>query len=391
MMMFMAKMVSDAGRAKERLETRSASRYLPIDALRGLIIVLMALDHANYFVAQKHSSGEYWGGPFPSYENALAFVTRLVTHLAAPGFFFLMGVGMVLLTFSRKRQGWSRWRIMRFFWTRGVLLILLQFLIVNRAWALSPGGWALDSYAGVLFALGGTMILGSFLLWLGQSPLLVLTAVLFLGTELLHPDPATWANLNPSTAELLFLVPGGDLGLWSNYPILPWLELVTFGLVFGYWLRDDSHKAYRWGLWLGLIFLLAFMILRLLDGFGNIRPRAGDDWIDFFNVVKYPPSMTFTLLTTGVNLVVLWLFSQVQRQWHFLLRLLSIFGRAPLFFYVTHLFLYAGIGLLLSPNGTTIPRMIPFWIVGLLILIPICAWYGRYKGRQPAGSPIRYL
>lgn len=390
-MMCMAERVPDVGRTNERLETRSVSRFLPIDALRGLIIVVMALDHANYFVAQKHSSGEYWGGPLPTYDNALAFVTRLVTHLAAPGFFFLMGVGMVLLASSRQRRGWSRWRIMRFFWIRGLLLILLQILIVNRAWELSPGGWALDSYAGVLFALGGTMIIGSFLLWLRWQPLLVLTAVLFLGTELTHPDPAAWANLNPGKAELLFFVPGGDLSLWSNYPILPWLELVTFGLVFGIWLRDDSQKAYRWGLRLGLIFLLAFMILRLLDGFGNIRPRAGDDWIDFFNVVKYPPSMTFTLLTTGVNLVFLWLFSQVQRQWYLLLRPLSIFGRAPLFFYVTHLFLYAGIGLLLTPDGSSILRMIPLWIVGLLTLLPACAWYGRFKGRQPAGSPIRYL
>ena len=190
----------------------------------------------------------------------------------------------------------------------------------------------LDIYVGVLFALGGTLILGSFLLWLGWWPLLVLTAVLFLGTELTHPDPAAWAILNPSTAELLFLVAGGDLSLWSNYPVLPWLELVTFGLVFGYWFSDDSQKAYSRGLRLGLVFLLTFMILRLLDGFGNIRPRPGDDWIDFFNVVKYPPSMTFTLLTTGVNLVVLWLFSRVQGQWYLLLRPLSIFGRAPLFF-----------------------------------------------------------
>jgi uncharacterized membrane protein len=69
------------------------SRLLPVDALRGLIMVFMALDHAKHFVAQKHPSGEMWGGPFPTYTDPLAFLTRLVTHLSAPGFFFLMGIG----------------------------------------------------------------------------------------------------------------------------------------------------------------------------------------------------------------------------------------------------------------------------------------------------------
>ena len=71
------------------------NRLLPLDALRGLIILFMALDHANYFIAQAHSSGEHWGGSFPGYQAALPFLTRLVTHICAPGFFFLMGAGML--------------------------------------------------------------------------------------------------------------------------------------------------------------------------------------------------------------------------------------------------------------------------------------------------------
>ena len=82
--------------------TGRPSRLIGIDALRGLVIVLMALDHANYFVSLKHSPGEYWGGGFPAYYDALAFLTRLFTHPAAPGFSFLMGVGMVLFARSRR-------------------------------------------------------------------------------------------------------------------------------------------------------------------------------------------------------------------------------------------------------------------------------------------------
>jgi uncharacterized membrane protein len=116
----------------------TGKRLLPLDALRGLIIIFMALDHANYFIAQQHSSGEHWGGPFPAYESALSFLTRLVTHFSAPGFFFLMGVGMLLLAESRRKKGWNEWQITGHFWIRGFVLIMLQILIINPIWKAGP-------------------------------------------------------------------------------------------------------------------------------------------------------------------------------------------------------------------------------------------------------------
>ena len=108
--------------------TRKPARLCAVDALRGLLMVLMALDHANHFVAHKHPSGEIWDGVFPVYYDPLTFVTRLVTHLAAPGFFLLMGVGMAFLARSRRERGWSRWAVIRHFWMRGLVLILIQLL-----------------------------------------------------------------------------------------------------------------------------------------------------------------------------------------------------------------------------------------------------------------------
>jgi uncharacterized membrane protein len=366
-------------------------RLLPVDGLRGLIILVMALDHANHFIAQKHSTGEYWGGPFPIYDDVLPFATRLVTHLAAPGFFFLMGVGMFYFAQSREENGWSRWSIVRHFWIRGAILIVIQFLIVNRAWELSPNGWGLEFYVGVLFALGGTMIIGSFLLWLRTRYLVMAIMILVIGTELLHPDPASWAAKQTSIADLFMLRPGGDVQLWSNYPILPWLELVVFGLLFGHWLRSNPGRAYRRGLILGLLFLLVFLVLRWLDGFGNIRPRAGNSWIDFLNVVKYPPSLTFTLLTTGINLVILWLFSKIANTYRLILEPLAVFGRAPLFFYILHLFFYAGLGYLLVPNGTTILMMYPYWLLGVILLFPFCFGFVMFKKSRSEGSLVRYF
>jgi uncharacterized membrane protein len=367
-----------------------APRLPALDALRGLIMALMALDHANHFIAQQHSPGEYWGGPFPVYHDAPAFLTRLVTHLSAPGFFFLLGVGMALFAHSRRKCGWSKWAIVRHFLIRGGLLIAVQLLVVNRAWELSPGGWSLEIYIGVLFALGGAMMLGIPLLWLKPGVLLALTAALALGTELLTPDPSLWNRAFHPLVRLL-VVPGGNPELWANYPVLPWLELVTFGMAFGHWLVDDPRRAFERALKLGGAFVLAFLVLRTLDSFGNIRPREGNTWIDFLNVVKYPPSITFNLLTMGVNLSVVGLLARASEKLQRFFQPLVVFGRVPLFFYVTHLFLYAGLGLWLAPGGTSIPQMYPYWLLGLLILYPLCLWYGQFKHCQPANSILRFF
>jgi hypothetical protein len=138
-----------------------------------------------------------------------------------------------------------------------------------------------------------------------------------------------------------------------------------------------------------MAFLLAFVLIRALDGFGNLRPRPGDGWMDFLNPVKYPPSIAFTLLTMGVNLCTLQLFAWISDRRSSVLAPLSVFGRAPLFFYVLHLFLYAGLGLWFAPRGTSLPVMYLFWLAGLLLLYPLCRWYARFKNRQPAGSLLR--
>ena len=250
-------------------------RLLPVDALRGLIIVLMALDHANYFIAQLHSSGEYWGGHFPAYDHPLLFLTRFVTHVCAPGF-FLMGVGMTLFADSRRPRGWGEWQIRRHFWLRGAILMALQLLVVNRAWEATPGGWNLNIYIGVLFALGLTMVIASFLLRLNPGYLVAIIIVLLIGTELLVPSPSEWGAAYP-VFQHLFLFAGGDAPTyWVNYPALAWLELVVFGLLFGRWLAQEPKMAYRRALYLGAASLMAFVLLRATDGFGNLRRDLGE-------------------------------------------------------------------------------------------------------------------
>jgi uncharacterized membrane protein len=369
----------------------NSNRLYPLDALRGLVIVFMALDHANYFIAQQHSPGEYWGGPFPAYDSALPFLTRLVTHFAAPGFFFLMGIGMLLFAEARWRRGWSIWKIRAHFWARGTLLILLQLFLVNRIWEAGPGFFP-ETYIGVLIALGGTMIIGSFFVRLSPLALLILTLGLLLGTEWLHPGPEQWNSLNLTEWRLVLLVSGGDGEFWSNFSVLPWLELVVFGMLFAHWLLADEKKAYTMGLWIGIGLLVFFVLLRSADGFGNIRPREGETWIDFLNAVKYPPSLTFTFLTMGLNLLALWGFSKAGEAVQTASRPLVAFGSAPLFVYVLHLYLYMLMGRTFEPFGTSLPAMYLYWLAGLAILYLPALWYGRFKQlKTPLRGILAYL
>jgi uncharacterized membrane protein len=368
----------------------SRSRLKSLDALRGLIIILMALDHANYFIAQRHPAGEHWGGGFPTYNSAVAFLTRFVTHLSAPGFFFLMGAGMILFTKRRLDSGWKLGRIRGHLALRGLILIALQFIIVNPIWKISPIRFPVW-YQGVLVALGGTMILG--ILLLQAQPWLLISFTILLSTtlEITHPDPSMWGIYNNTPLGLILGFSGGTQTFWVNYPILAWLEFVTFGMVFGHWFRDDPELASRRAFYTGVSLLVAFVPIRALDGFGNIRSMQGTPWIDFLNVVKYPPSWTFTFITMGLNLILLSIFQRGEQRLRRIIAFLSIYGQVPLFLYITHLLLYALLGRALTPYGSTYGLMYLLWLGGLASLYPLAIWYARLKSAPALHPVLQYL
>jgi uncharacterized membrane protein len=344
----------------------------------------------------------------------LAFLTRFVTHLAAPGFFFLMGVGMALFTISRRARDWTKRQIVTHFLLRGALLILLQFLLENPAWDIGTDSSSLD-YFGVLYALGGAMMIGSLLVLLPTTAVLPLSTLLILTTEaLLLTPPITYTTF--PAAQLLLYIPGfGDIFVPQTlvlYPILPWLGVMGLGIVYGRFLHTNPQRTYQLTGWIALAALIAFIPLRLLNSYGNIRPISTPDWISFLNLVKYPPSLTFLLLTLGINLLLLrlfvWLETVFSNQYsvisekspiinyqlpnYLITHLLSIFGREPLFFYIIHLYLYSVMGLWLDRAGTpTIAQMYPYWLLGLVVLWPLCWLYGRFKNGRPPHSLWRFL
>ena len=366
------------------------NRLLELDILRGFIIVVMALDHANHFIAKGKLSSELWTGQFPNYQGqALPFLTRAITHLAAPGFFFLMGVGMVLFAISRQEKGWSKRQLIVHFAVRGLVLMLIQFFLENPAWNIGSGSSSVI-YFGVLYALGGCMILGGLLLLLPKRWLALLSVVLIIATELLLPKQAV-GFVQYAYPLRLWLLPGFTDGIYVLYPIMPWLGVMGLGMVYGYWLKKEETTALKSALWIGLVALLLIIPIRWFDGFGNIRPQEEEGWIAFFNVVKYPPSITFLLLTLGVNLTLLGLLSRAPEAVLKILQPLATFGRVPLFFYVLHLYLYGWLGQWLDPQGIGLVRMFPYWLLGLLILWPLCWGYGRFKQTQSPNSLFRFL
>ena len=364
-------------------------------------MVLMALDHASYFIARMHSR-EFWGTALPDYAAALPFVLRGVTHICAPGFFLLMGAGMAMLAAARQAAGWSPARLTRFFLLRGLILIGAQLLIENPAWGLAfvrgvpgtfvsrggpiPGsGDGMAVYLGVLFALGSAMLFWSLADRLPSVTVAGISMATLLVTQWATPGPEASTVDYPAWIRML-QIPGRSGLFVVFYPVIPWLGLTGLGILLGRWtgtiLGDLPRRAF---ITAGLL-LTGFIIVRSIGGFGNFHPLPAG-WIGFLNVTKYPPSLAFVLLTLGVNALLLGLYGRWGGKG---LAWLAVFGRSPFFFYILHLYLYGLMGWIV-PAGVPPVEMLVFWLAGLVLLYPLCRWYGRFKAAQPVDAFWRLL
>lgn len=375
--------------------TQVSPRLGPLDRLRGLIIVLMILDHTSYFIARVHPL-ESWAAPWV-YDDGISFITRWVTHLCAPGFFLLMGLGVSRMVASRRAAGWTVGRISRMLLTRGLLLLIVQHLVENPAWLLGsisadpaiaetfppmPGqpGEIMLSF-GVLSALGVALIVAA-ALWSLPSVVLGLAAVLVM---------AVVGNLQPMASEaasaipvwrLLLLVPGANGAVQVLYPWIPWLPPLLLGMVLGRpatWDRELIRTATT----LGAVFVALFVVLRVV-GLGDAHPTA-PGVIGFFTVTKYPPAEAFFAITLGVDLL---LMVALLRWPAAPLGVLEVFGRVPFFVYLAHLWLLAGVSYLF-PSGTSFVVMYLVWLGTLAALLPAAYRYDRFKQSTPATSPWR--
>ncbi len=378
----------------------SSGRISQLDLLRGFVMVVMAIDHVAFFLAKRHPS-EMWSAAATEYPSFIAFFTRAITHLSAPGFFLLMGAGIALFRESRVKLGWSHGRIVRYFVARGLLLVFINQIIENPAWvagltvpdpdAFWPPAAALEGFSvfilgGVLTALGLSMILAGLLSALPTVVLVVTGLGAMLASQVLTPD-ASQAAAEYSVFMRFLNVPGVTPPVYVIYAFLPWLGVTLCGMALGRWARERADSIAPLSISLGFVLLGLFAVMRMGDGFGNHIPVAGASVIDFLNVTKYPPSLTFLSLTLGINLVLLGLLPRLPAAWR---NVLDVYGRSPLFFYLAHIWLFMLIGLPFR-QGTGYAALYLTWVMGMIPLFFACRRYTAFKLAKPPQSYWRML
>jgi len=384
--------MTDATTLRQRLQS--------IDALRGLVILFMLLDHVREtFLLHRQVSDPM---SIDSTEPAL-FVSRTLAHLCAPVFVLLTGLSAWL--YGQKYQG--RRDVSAFLFKRGLFLVVLEFTLVNFAWTFQLPPTVI--YMQVIWAIGVSMIALAALVWLPRALLISLALVIIAGHNLLdavHLAPgstsqALWSILH----ERSWIQVSENLRLRVTYPVLPWIGVIALGYGVGPWFANVTPPArrQRYLLTAGIGALVGFVLLRMLNGYGDKPWQAYDSGVQtlmsFFNITKYPPSLLFLALTLGIGLLVLLAFERVgHKRW---IGVLAVFGAAPMFFYLLHLYvlkiLYVACAALLGLNHGNyfgFDSIGTVWLAALLLplaLYPPVRWFAGLKGRRRDIAWLKYL
>jgi uncharacterized membrane protein len=387
----------------EQLPWNARQRLASLDILRGLVIVLMVLDHTRDF---PHIDAVRFDPLDPSRTTALLYATRWITHLCAPTFVFLAGTSAWL----QRARGKTPRELSRFLLTRGLWLVVLELTVIGFAWSFSlPFMFLLQ----VVWAIGWSMVVLAALVWLPRPLVLGLGVLILAGHNLLDPiKPAQWGAWGDLWTALH--VPG----LWSHagapyaldaYPLLPWCGVLLFGYGMGPVFLAPGARRTRLLTGLGLGMIALFLVLRYFNLYGDPntwgpRPTLTQSAMDFFGVEKYPPSLLYVCATLGPVFVLIPLIEH----WHGrAARFFMVFGAVPLFAYVLHLYLVhaAAIGLrlasgqslvgqfdelrmnvlhrsLLEGSGFPLAVVYATWIGIVLALYPACRWYAGVKARR---------
>ncbi|MCP1463938.1 DUF1624 domain-containing protein [Pseudomonas sp. S3E17] len=375
-------------------------RLLSIDALRGLVILFMLLDHVREtFLLHRQVSDPM---SIDSTEPAL-FISRTLAHLCAPVFVLLTGLSAFL--YGQKYQG--RGDVSAFLFKRGLFLVVLEFTLVNFAWTFQLPPSVI--YLQVIWAIGISMLALAALVWLPRPLLIVLALAIIGGHNLLdglHFDPGSalhipWTILH----ERSWIDVSDSLRLRTTYPVLPWIGVIALGYGLGPWFANATLPAVRQRYLLlgGLGALLGFVLLRGLNGYGEKPWQAYDNGVQtlmsFFNVTKYPPSLLFLALTLGIGLLLLLAFERAgHRRW---IGVLAVFGSVPMFFYLLHLYglkvLYVACVALLGLNQGNyfgFESIGAVWLVALVLplaLYPPVRWFAGLKARRRDLAWLKYL
>jgi uncharacterized membrane protein len=370
-------------------------RYVALDWMRGIVMALMAVDHAS----GAYNKGRLFTDSFFFYQPGTKlpppqFFTRWITHICAPTFLFLAGTALALSVERREKIGESRASIDRYLLTRGLIIAALDPILISRFWGY--GGVMLQ----VLFAIGVSLIFMIPLRRLRTAWLLGMSVGFILFGELLT-GVLLWLR-DDGTLTGALLIHGGEFPrLVIPYPVFPWLAVMVLGFVFGRKLlqiRDStsggwsSEKVLFAG---GGASLAVFGIVRGLNRYGNMMLlRENGSLIQWLHVSKYPPSLSFLTLELGLMGIILSLLFRIQGKAHGPARLwnpILVFGQTAFFFYVLHIvFLEMSARALHVHEKMGLGTAYLATIAVLVLLYPLCLWYRRYKTSHPRGW-ARYI
>jgi len=385
------------------------NRITTIDVTRGLVMVVMALDHIRDLL---HQPALTQNPTDLSTTTAPIFLTRWITHLCAPTFVFLSGMSAYLSLKKTNNSAEAR----RFLLKRGLVLLVMELTIINFAFwfDLQFRSMLLQ----VIYAIGGGLVILSLLARLPVRTVGIIGLIIIFGHNLLQLVPPITDPVGRLISSLLFqvnffqLTPG--FALLVGYPLIPWLGILLVGYACGKLM--DQPIAIRKPLLLRMALgsLGLFVILRFINLYGDPVPWSAQKTplftvLSFINVTKYPPSLLYDLLMLGIALKILWLADGVD---NWLTRILTVYGKVPMFYYIIH---WYSVHLLMiamvllqgyswndiqagtlsfgrpAKAGVDLGTVYLIWFGLIVALYPLCRWYGRYKSAHPENGLLRYI
>lgn len=373
-----------------------AKRIQTLDILKGAVIIFMALDHTrDYF----HASSFLFDPADPEKSNLFLFFTRWITHYCAPAFSFLAGISAFLV--GRRK---SKPELTSFLLKRGIWLMFIELSIVYFGWSFNIH----FNHFGllVIWSLGISMIFLAAIIHLSMKNILILSLVIIFGHNLLdniHIDHnLIWSILHERGNFTLL----DSIKIRVTYPIIPWIGVMSLGYYFGKFYNNDVIPEDRQKLFtkIGLASIAGFLILRGMNLYGNSDPWISFDsfsqtLISFMDPAKYPPSMTYLLMTLGPTFVFLGNSENLKGR---IADFCATFGKVPFFFYIIHIYaihLFAAIlaeltgfgfeSMVLNGFVSTNQQLIGFgvnlvwvyavWLAILFMLYPVCKKFANYK------------
>lgn len=373
--------------------TGRSDRLASIDLLRGLVMVVMALDHVRIYLSIARFD------PTDLTRTSLPlFLTRWVTHYCAPTFILLAGVSAWIAGQRRSPREFSFFLLSRGFW-----LIVLEFTVVNFSrhfhFPFNP------IVAQVIWAIGASMMILAGLVRLPRAAVAVIAVALIAAHNLFdRVEPSTLGAFAPLWIVLHVRAPLPSLNVMVNYPLLPWIGVMALGWVLGPLVRRAPGEARRQFLLLGAGMTLAWLVLRLVNQYGDpvawqVQDTATKTVMSFLAATKYPPSLVYLLMTLGPALMALVVIDRVPGP---IARFLRPFGQVPLFYYVLHFYLIHALAMLVGwvqgfPPSVTAQAFTAFpkqgyglslalvyasWALVVVLLYPLCRWFADVKRRN---------